>query len=112
VVGADGVQRGALDDVVGVDAGVVGPIEGGEIRLIPRREQEDAVDAARLEDRVEAMHGEAGVADDEFFDFETQFGGAGVGAEDEFAVETGGGIGAVGLVEIDGGEHAAEGRAA
>jgi hypothetical protein len=48
-----------------------------------------------------------GAADDEFLDLEPELGAAHLGAEHELAVETGGGVGAVGLEKIDGGEDAA-----
>ncbi len=112
VIRAHGVQRGPFDDVVGVDAGEARPVEIREVGLVPRRQQNHAVDAARLEDRIEAVHGKAVGADDEFFDFEPELGRALQRAGDEFGVILRGVVRPVGLVEIHRGEHAAKRRAA
>ena len=81
MIRAHGVQRRPLDDMVGVDSGKTRPIEIRKVRLIPRRQQNDPVDAARLQDGIEARHGYAGVADREFLDLESQFADAGFRAD-------------------------------
>ena len=60
VIGADRVEAGFFDHVVGVNAGVAGPVEGGEIGGVPDGHQDEALDAPGLEDLIEASEGNAG----------------------------------------------------
>ncbi len=113
VVGADRVEGGFFDHVVGVDAGVASPVERGEIGGMPDGHEDEALDAAGLEDLIEAGKGDAGVAaGGEEFDFEAEGGGAVGGSAKDFFEEGAGVEGAVRFGEGDGGEDAAEGVAA
>jgi hypothetical protein len=109
VIGADRVERGAFDHVVGVDAGVAVPVEGAKIGVVPDGHEDEALDAARLEDLIEAVERDAGVAaGGEELDLEAEGGGALGGAAEQFAEKGPGVDGAVGLGECDRGEDAAK----
>ena len=102
------MQRRAFNDVVGVDARIMRPIESRQVGLAPRGEEHDALDAAGFEDGIEAGHGDGAASHDNFFDLEAEGGSAGFGTEHEFVVKMGGGRGAVRLIEIHGRQHAAK----
>ena len=86
MIRADRMQRRPLDNVIGIDPGEAGPVEVGEIGFVPRGQQNDTMDPARLQDRVEPLHGNTRVADGKFFHLEPQLGRARFGANHEFTM--------------------------
>jgi hypothetical protein len=101
MIGAYRVQGRPLDDVIRVNAGKLRPIEIAQVRLIPSGQQNNAVDAPRLQDGIESLHRNARVTHGKTLDLETEFGGAGFGAGEEFLVITCRVVRPARLVEID-----------
>jgi len=76
MIGTDRVERGQIDQVVGVDPGVIGPAQLGEIGPAPGRHDEHSANSARLQDGVEAVDGQAALPHHETFQPEAELGGA------------------------------------
>ena len=108
MIGTHGVERRVFDRVVGVDAGVVRPIEFCKIRRRPRRQQEHALDPAGLENGIETREGDTFAADEKGLEFEAEFTRAFLGARGERGMKARASGRAFGFVEIDGGDHAAK----
>jgi len=72
MVRADAVRRRTVDELVGVNRGVPMPAQCGEIGKSQSREEDEALNAAGMEDRVEPVEPYAVRTEDEVFDIETQ----------------------------------------
>lgn len=108
VIGADAVEWRMIDEVVGVNGGVARPRQRREVGKARRGQDDDALDAARVEDCIQTVETHALGADFETLDLEAELVGAfGDAGEEGFVVADGVGR-AAGLDDLEGGEDAAE----
>lgn len=108
VIGADAVEWRMVDEVVGVNGGVARPRKRREVGKAGSGQNDDALDAARVEDCIQSVETDALRTDLEALDLEAEFIGAfGDTGEEGFVVADGVGW-AAGFDDFEGGEDAAE----
>lgn len=66
------MQRGMIDEVVGVDSGVTIPVERGQVGKSAGRQKDYTLDSSGVKYGVEPFDAHALRADNETFDIETQ----------------------------------------
>ena len=102
------MQRRVVDEVIRVDRGVALPAERGEVGETGRRQQDEALDAARVQNRVEAVEPDALRPDLKTLDLEAELVGAFGNTLEQRLVVADHEVGAVRVDDLERGEHAAE----
>lgn len=108
VIGADAVKWRVVDEVVGVDGGVTRPRKRRKVGEPGGGENDDTLDAARVENCIQTIETDALRADFEAFHLEAEFVGAFGDAGEQGFVVADGVRRAAGLDDLEGGEDAAE----